>query len=369
MRRKGNACRKRQDIARGEKVEARRFLALDGLRGVAALSILLFHRRWWVAGGHFLDHAWLAVDFFFLLSGFVLDHAYAQRLRADMHRGRFLLLRLIRLYPMTFAGAAIGVLLPLIRAVHNSVFDFRLPLVALVNAMALPAPAAISAEPFAINQPVWSLFFELVASGAFAITLARLSTRALAVAAAIAGAITIIVVAHFSTLAVGNHRNDLPWGLVRVATPFIIGMLLHRLREAVRWPAIPFWAAAALLVASFLPVSGAWWDGAYSCIMVLIAYPLLLLGTQAREPDPQWLGVIRTGAFLSYPVYALHFPILALIDPIQRRLPMPGPLWLALAATIVVLIAAPLARWYDAPFRRHLRTWLAEKSAMQDGIG
>ncbi|KJC50888.1 hypothetical protein UB31_11670 [Bradyrhizobium sp. LTSP849] len=85
------------------------FLTLDGLRGLAAFGVLLFHRRWLVPGGHFLDHAYLAVDFFFGLSGFVIAYAYGARLRdRSISFLGFLAVRVIRLYPLLILAGALA---------------------------------------------------------------------------------------------------------------------------------------------------------------------------------------------------------------------------------------------------------------------
>src|SRR4051812_33009270 len=92
------------------------FIALDGLRGVAALVVIVMHRgRWWYPQGGFLGHGYLAVDFFFLLSGFVIAFAYDSRLSAGMSAWRFMGLRLIRLYPLILLGMLLGALWPAIQ--------------------------------------------------------------------------------------------------------------------------------------------------------------------------------------------------------------------------------------------------------------
>src|SRR5690242_20549587 len=86
------------------------FPALDGLRGVAALAVVVFHFMEMVIGNYsqlFIGHGWLAVDFFFCLSGFVIGYAYDDRIGA-MGLRKFARVRLIRLHPMVVFGSVLG---------------------------------------------------------------------------------------------------------------------------------------------------------------------------------------------------------------------------------------------------------------------
>jgi peptidoglycan/LPS O-acetylase OafA/YrhL len=88
--------------------KSNRFDVLDGLRGVAALCILIHHWAQCVgASAGFLGHAYLAVEFFFLLSGFVISNAYEHKLMQAMSFRRFVLIRVIRLYPLLGSSGCI----------------------------------------------------------------------------------------------------------------------------------------------------------------------------------------------------------------------------------------------------------------------
>ena len=83
---------------------------LDGLRGIAALTVVWFHIFEAFATSHLdqrINHGYLAVDFFFILSGFVIGYAYDDRWK-KMTVTEFLKRRLIRLHPMVVIGAVIG---------------------------------------------------------------------------------------------------------------------------------------------------------------------------------------------------------------------------------------------------------------------
>src|SRR6476619_705398 len=86
------------------------FEVLDGLRGVAALTVVIFHFMEWVFSDYsknFIGHGFLAVDFFFCLSGFVIGYAYDNRIR-KMGVGEFFKSRLIRLHPLVVLGSVLG---------------------------------------------------------------------------------------------------------------------------------------------------------------------------------------------------------------------------------------------------------------------
>src|SRR5215510_2853156 len=88
------------------------FEILDGLRGVAALAVVIFHFMEWVfpdPSKNFIGHGFLAVDFFFCLSGFVIGYAYDSRI-GKMGVGEFFKLRLIRLHPLVIFGSVLGLL-------------------------------------------------------------------------------------------------------------------------------------------------------------------------------------------------------------------------------------------------------------------
>jgi len=138
------------------------FLTLDGLRGVAALAVLLFHRRWYVPGGHFFDHAYLAVDYTFGLSGFVIAHVYEQRLRHGSNSLLdFVFIRAIRLYPLLLLSGAFGGMVWIILGRHEPAIFFA----TFCAMLGLPTPfpiiigeGASADSPFPINSPTWSLF-------------------------------------------------------------------------------------------------------------------------------------------------------------------------------------------------------------------
>ena len=170
---------------------------LDGLRGVAALLVVVFHLCEAHATSHFdqlLNHGYLAVDFFFILSGFVIGYAYDDRWK-KMTVTEFLKRRLIRLHPMVVIGAVIGAVMFYFQGC--SVWDVTkvtVPMLlaaTLMNACLIPASPGTEirglGEMYPLNGPSWSLFFEYIGNILYALFLRRLPTRALAALVLLAG--------------------------------------------------------------------------------------------------------------------------------------------------------------------------------------
>lgn len=170
---------------------------LDGLRGVAALLVVFYHifEGFSFAGGGTLitviNHGYLAVDFFFILSGFVIGYAYDDRWKKNLTLKGFFKRRLIRLHPMIIMGAIIGCIAFFVQGgvkwdgTHVATSAVML---ALLLAMCfIPAyPGAGydvrgNGEMFSLNGPSWSLFFEYIGNILYALFIHRLSNKALTV--------------------------------------------------------------------------------------------------------------------------------------------------------------------------------------------
>lgn len=176
------------------------FLALDGLRGVAALMVVIFHFMEMVIGDYsklWIGHGWLAVDFFFCLSGFVIGYAYDDRV-GNMGLWKFLELRLIRLHPMVVFGSVLGLLTLLVDPFRAGALGYsagRVALMFLTSIFLIPYPVMHERgfSLFSLNSPAWSLFWEYVANFAYAILFYRWSRRWLIVATVFAAVVLCIV--------------------------------------------------------------------------------------------------------------------------------------------------------------------------------
>ncbi len=163
---------------------------LDGLRGVAALVVICFHIGEDFATNnltHYFSHGYLAVDFFFMLSGFVIGYAYDDR-RNSMSVGTFIKRRVIRLHPMVIVGALFGAVMFYGQgSEYLNVKSVPLALLAfatLLNMLLVPAWSGVEVrgfgEIFPLNGPAWSLFFEYIANLLYVLFIRKLSTHRLA---------------------------------------------------------------------------------------------------------------------------------------------------------------------------------------------
>lgn len=340
-----------------------RFIALDGLRGIAAIAVLL--RHFGSAAGPFrLPESHLAVDLFFLLSGFVLAHAYGARLASGMSFWSFAKARLVRLYPLfflgTMLGAAVAFWIAYQRAAPANFADMTGSFV--FNLGFLPSPFHDYA-PFPFNGPAWSLFYEMLASLVFALLAPRLGLKGLAVALALGLGVLIALAMDRGTLDSGARYTSF-WGAsARVTFSFVAGAAFYGAWR--RWDlgriSVPLSAPIFLMLAVFAIQPGAWRPVADVFIVVVMLPLILWLGACAR-PRGRAAKACEILGDLSYPLYALHYPLIGVA----------GGLWLAwdwggvremswglsaLFALGLIGLAYLAHVYYDAPVRR----WLNER--------
>ena len=235
---------------------------LDGLRGVAALTVVCFHLFEAYATSHLdqrINHGYLAVDFFFILSGFVVGYAYDNRWRR-MSVGEFLKRRLIRLQPMVVIGALIGA--AMFYTQGCSVWDVSKVTVAallaatLMNALMIPATPGVEirgvGEMYPLNGPSWSLFFEYIGNLLYAFLLRRLLTRALAAWVALAGCglAAFALWGPYGDICVGFALtgDNIVGGSLRLLFAFSAGLLLSRVFRPVAVRGA-FWIGSLAIVA------------------------------------------------------------------------------------------------------------------------
>src|SRR5579863_2770853 len=106
-------------LAKTGTMEKRRFLGLDGLRGICAITVMLGHCELLFRPGVVVCHSYLAVDMFFMLSGFVISASYDRRFEEGLSTRAFLAARLKRLTPVYWGGMVLCTLAALV-APHPS---------------------------------------------------------------------------------------------------------------------------------------------------------------------------------------------------------------------------------------------------------
>jgi peptidoglycan/LPS O-acetylase OafA/YrhL len=307
-----------------------RFEVLDGMRGIAALLVMEYHflMRFPLGGvSRFFGNAITAVDFFFVLSGFVVSHAYAGKLRGGLSAKEYVIKRVARLYPLALAGMAIGFPVFCWGILTGGTRNYTVAgtvEILVSNLLLLPyfgGGAGKDLVVFPIDDPLWSIFFELFASVAL-IGLARQSSRRLAwiAGASYLGFMTAAIVFADSGINsnIGPVRDNFAGGFPRVSCSFVCGMLLYRVWQAqpaggalgVLWR--PRFGSAALLYASLIAALCCpfYVKGFYSLFVIIVAAPYLVAqGCQAQCRGMAMRCLSRFLGWMSYPVYCLHRPI------------------------------------------------------------
>lgn len=357
------------------------YIILDGLRGVAALMILgyhLFEAVAFAAGApeQKMFHGFLAVDFFLILSGFVMGYAYDERWN-KMSVGSFLKRRLIRLHPMVVMGVLIGLVVFVCQGClkwdGTQAPFLNVILGTALALLMLPSPLRTdlrgNTEMFPLNGPHWSLFFEYVGSLMYALLLRRLSTRALKIWVAVSAAAMLAMglSGPEGSIAYGwsSQPVNMLGGFLRMNFAYPAGLLLARLFRQKKPSAVKFpvfiSCTAALIAFLCFPSAGSanvWYEAA----IVMICFPAIIwLGArgQVREGFPhKALGGLGG---ISYPLYAIHYPFIYLyIGWIGSGKHPFGPYeWCTpvAIAVICIILAALCLKFYDLPVRK----WLSSK--------
>ena len=330
-----------------------RFVALDGLRGLAAFVVVLWH----TGATRFIPGGYLAVDLFFVLSGFVLSHSFGRRAE---NWSSFMGARLLRLYPLYGAGALFGAA----TACLFTPLDSRYWETVAANALLLPTPTSWGVyRPFPFNAPAWSLFFEILVNAVWFAVLPWLSNRWLGLIVGLFAASALSVIALSGSVDVGESGGwFLPLGAIRAAFSFFAGVACYRIWEArafnVRAP-LPFLAALFILtIAAPLP------RDIIDVAAVLIIFPTVIyFGASARAEGLIGRACTSAGS-ASYAVYTLHAPLLVVVAVGMRTcfplLPHADYLVAAVFIPGMLLVGTLADRYFDRP----LRTWTSDRIAL-----
>ena len=360
---------------------------LDGLRGMAALLVVWYHvfEGYAFAGGTLIEginHGYLAVDFFFILSGFVIGYAYDDRWGKSLTLKNFFKRRLIRLHPMVVMGAVLGTVTFCLQGSvqwDGTHVAFSMVMLALLCALFfIPAyPGAGyevrgNGEMFPLNGPSWSLFFEYIGNLLYALALRRLSTRALTVVVALLG----VALVDFATSDVSGYGNiGVGWtldgvnfagGLLRMLFPFSLGLLLSRRFKPVRVRGAFWICSLVLLVLFYVPYlpgnETLCLNGLFEVFCIVVVFPILVvLGASGSTTDKVSTGVCKFLGDISYPLYITHYAFMYLFYAwlIEKGSFTFGETWQVALCVCAwnVVVAYLCLKLYDEPIRR----WLARK--------
>ena len=390
------------------------YLILDGLRGAAALMVLWYHvfEGFAFAGGTMIEnfnHGHLGVDFFFMLSGFVISYAYDDRWKTTrLHDnkttsgggltiGSFFKRRLIRLQPMVMMGALIGLITYLIQGgvrwdgtqmpIHWTMIAFLLAMFLIPAYPGAPYDVRGNGEMYPLNGPSWSLFFEYIGNILYALFIRKLSDKKLAALVGITGALwigfVVFDVSGYDMIGIGWTLDAVNFfgGLLRMMFPFTLGMLLSRnfndnsQRSTVNsiCPCFKsfvekniFWISIVVMFVLFsMPYISKTGDisvnGIYELACIVFVFPLIVwFGAAGNITSRFSTKVCKFLGDISYPLYIVHYPVMYLFYSwlIDNKLYTLGDTWqvvLLVMATNIALAYACL-KLYDEPIRRWLKT-------------
>lgn len=368
-----------------------RYEILDGLRGVAALIVVAFHLFETYSSGpadQILNHGYLAVDFFFVLSGFVIGYAYDDRWDR-MSLKNFFKRRLVRLHPMVIFGGFLGLLLFYFSGCDSFPIVNQTPwwavlLVFLWGCTMLPLPSGFDirgwSETYPLNGPTWSLMWEYLANILYALVIRRLGKKALALCVAVFAFFTITLCFNIDLFGFLQARSyaaytviggwsltpdQLQIGLTRLLYPFFMGLLISRCHKLIRVRGGFWWCSLIVAVLLVMPRLGGqtlWINGLYDAVCILILFPVIVsMGAGSEVKGARSTAICKFFGKISYPIYITHFPwVYMQIAWVGHHAdaPLAEHIMVNVSLYILAILTAYAAlRLYDLP----VRSWLKQK--------
>lgn len=371
-----------------------RFEILDGLRGVAAMIVVAFHLFETYSGGprdQIINHGYLAVDFFFVLSGFVVGYAYDDRW-GRMTTWDFFKRRLIRLQPMVILGSLIGAFWFYFSAAPGFELVMQTPwwkllLILVLGCIMFPTPPSMDIRGWkeinSLNGAQWSLMWEYVANIIYALFIRRVSTVLLAVFVCLSAFLTIDLAMNidiFGLLEVRDYAkytviggfgltpDQIYIGICRLLYPFFGGLLLYRMRK---WRInlkrgammrCSLAVAATLVVPHIGCETNEWLNGFYCAIIILLVYPAIVAAGAGSELTGRLTtSICRSLGMISYPLYITHYPMIYVQMNWAAQhadAPLGTHIWVAVSIFIAsIAVAYASVKVYDIP----VHEWLSDR--------
>lgn len=349
---------------------------LDGLRGIAAITVVCFHLFEAFATSHLdqsINHGYMAVDFFFILSGFVVGYAYDDRWKT-MTTKDFIKRRIIRLQPMVVMGAIIGGATFYLQGC--SVWDVSvvtvgaLLIATLLNALLIPVTPGMEVrglgEMYPLNGPTWSLFFEYIGNLLYVLIIRKLSTIALTVLVVVAGCglASFAIFGPYGDICAGFQLTgtEFTGGFLRLLFSFSAGLLLSRIFKPINIKGAFWLCSLSIVVLLSVPrIGGAehlWMNGLYETLCFAVFFPLIVfLGASGKTTDKYTVRICKFLGDISYPLYMVHYPFIYIYyawvknNELTFTESLPGAVALVVGS---ILLAYASMKFYDEPVRKYL---------------
>ena len=378
-----------------------RYEILDGLRGVAAVLVVAFHlfeTYFHMAPNQPINHGYLAVDFFFVLSGFVIGYAYDDRWN-KMSTWAFFKRRLIRLHPMLIFGTFFGAIMFYFGSCAEFPLIDETPwwmvlLVMLWCFTLIPLPNTMDirgwVETNPLNGPAWTLQWEYIANILYALVIRRLSKVALAICVAVFAVMTVILCLNIDVTGFLEERNwasytvvggwsttpdQLQVGLTRLLYPFFCGLLISRVGKLTKVKAGFWWCSLMIIVLFCMPWMGIgtegesrWTNGLYEAVCILVCFPLIVaMGAGSSVTGSKSSAINKFLGEISYPIYITHYPLIYMqmswVDS-HKDAPLGTHIFVAVCIFVLaILVAYGAYRLYDLPVREWLKHKLFKSAA------
>lgn len=371
-----------------------RYEILDGLRGVAALLVVAFHLFETYSHGYLhqiINHGYLAVDFFFVLSGFVIGYAYDDRW-GRMSTWNFFKRRLVRLHPMVIFGTFIGLLLFYLGS--SAAFPlidqkpwWMILLVFLWCCTIIPVGRSLDIrgwqETNPLNGPTWSLQWEYLANILYALFVRRLNKFWLSVFVCLFAILTINITMSLDFFGVAGGKkmfcviggwstapDQLVIGASRLLYPFFMGLLISRVHYLIKVKGGFWWCSLLIIVLLAMPriggESNGWMNGIYESVVILVCFPLIVsMGAGSKVTDKRSMAVCKFFGEISYPIYITHFPFIYIQIAWVSNHPQASlsqHIFLNVGLYVFAIMTAYAAyKLYDLPVRAWLKSKLFAK--------
>lgn len=358
---------------------------LDGLRGVASIMVVCFHlfeaHAWGKPAEQIINHGYLGVDFFFLLSGYVVGYAYDDRWISSvksMSIGEFFKRRLIRLQPMIIVGMIIGAVFFYLQDFNmfpllHDTSVWKMLLILVIGMTLLPVPVSMDirgmTEMHPLNGAAWSLLFEYIANILYALFVRKFSNTAMAILVIISGGFLIHLglTTPYDAMVGGWSLEPMQVhiGFTRLMYPFFTGLLLSRMVKPGHIKK-SFLICTLLIIVifsfpHFSPINGVQINGLYDALCIILLFPLVVyLGASGEMKGKYTVKVSKFLGDISYPIYITHYPLMLVYTGwvVDNKLPMSETWPYAIAVLLIsIVVAYTSLKLYDEPVRK----WLTKR--------
>lgn len=305
-----------------------------------------------------IGHGFLAVDFFFCLSGFVMGYAYDDRIKS-MSLSHFFIVRLIRLQPLVIIGSVLGLIgllwAPYSAAEPKGISEYFQLFIYSILLIPYPVMEEKAFNLFSLNAPAWSLFWEYVANVIYALFLVRITTKYIFIIVALAAMAIIYTSYSYGNLAGGWSIDNWEVGGIRLAYSFCAGLLIYRRQWIISNAFGYLFPVSLLTLALLMPFTSINW--LVESLIVLFLFPLIVaIGAGTSTPK----GIQPFSAFLgaiSYPLYMTHYAAIWIFgDYLQSAAFQESHLpFIVIGGSIgLILFAYLIMKVVDIPIRKYL---------------